>query len=244
MFDIYIRYHDNLYDLHVLHLSYVIHVCIYLSIDKRELSIENTEPVLLQMSKGKIVFWQIVFWHIFCLKNHGIVYVLEQHVSIHIPSKKLFQDIQQTTYSTHIYLICIVYVHISWCHNYPYHFLVHIQAGEIATSTTDRLSECVAKACNKKQTSEAECDAVKKQAWQLKELLVPGVEVCDDKLVDLVTEIEDYKKSMQVAKQQMKASTSAYILSTYDFTDFSVMFVLLDNIYWYKFFHIILWKLI
>ena len=30
------------------------------------------------------------------------------------------------------------------------HFLVHIQAGEIATSTTDRLSECVAKACNKK----------------------------------------------------------------------------------------------
>ena len=56
MFDIYIRYHDNLYNLHDLHLSYVIHVHIYLAIDKTELSTENTEPVLQQMSKGKIVF--------------------------------------------------------------------------------------------------------------------------------------------------------------------------------------------
>ena len=93
-------------------------------------------------------------------------------------------------------MICIVYVHISWCHNYPYHILVHIEAGEILTSTKDRLLECVAKACNKKQKAEAECDAVQKKAWQLKELLVPGVEICDDELVDLVTEIEDYKKSM------------------------------------------------
>ena len=61
MFDIYIRYHDNLYNLHVLHLSYVIYVHIYLSIDKTEVSTEKTEPVLLQMSKGKIVFGQIVF---------------------------------------------------------------------------------------------------------------------------------------------------------------------------------------
>ena len=56
MFDIYIRYHENVYNLHVLHLSYIIHVHIYLSIDKTEVSRESTEPVLLQMSKGKIVF--------------------------------------------------------------------------------------------------------------------------------------------------------------------------------------------
>ena len=61
MFDIYIRYHDNLHNLHVLNLSYVIHVYIYLSTDKTELSTEKTEPVLLQMSKGNIVFLQIVF---------------------------------------------------------------------------------------------------------------------------------------------------------------------------------------
>ena len=30
-----------------------------LSLDKTELRTENTEPVLLQMSKGKIVFWHI-----------------------------------------------------------------------------------------------------------------------------------------------------------------------------------------
>ena len=65
MFDIYIRYHVNFYNLHVLHLSYVIYVHIYLSIDKTEVSTEKTEPVLLQMSKGKIVLWQIVFWDIY-----------------------------------------------------------------------------------------------------------------------------------------------------------------------------------
>ena len=45
----------------------------------------------------------------------------------------------------------------------------------------------------KKKTAEAECDSVKKKAQKLKELLVPGVEICDDELVDLVAEIEDYK---------------------------------------------------
>ena len=43
----------------------------------------------------------------------------------------------------------MVYVHILWCHNYPYHILVDIQACEIPTSTAERLSECVAKAHNK-----------------------------------------------------------------------------------------------
>ena len=52
---------------------------------------------------------------------------------------------------------------------------------------------------------------VKKKAQELKQLLVPGVDMCDDKLVDLVAEIEDYKKSMQVAEKKMKASTSAFM---------------------------------
>ena len=40
----------------MLFLCHVIHVYIYISLDKTELRTENTEPVLLQMSKGKIVF--------------------------------------------------------------------------------------------------------------------------------------------------------------------------------------------
>ena len=51
----------------------------------------------------------------------------------------------------------------------------------------------------------------KEEAQKLKELLVTGAEMCDDELVDLVTEIEDYKKSMQVGEQEMKASTSAFM---------------------------------
>ena len=108
-------------------------------------------------------------------------------------------------------MICIVYVHISWCHNYPHDILVHIQAGEIATYTEKRLSECVEKAWDKKETTEAECDLVKEKARELKWLLVPGVEMCDDELEDLAAEIEYYKKSMQVAEKELKASTSAFM---------------------------------
>ena len=35
--------------------------------------------------------------------------------------------------------------------------------------------------------------------------------MCNDELQDLVAEIEDYKKSMQVAEKEMKASTSAFM---------------------------------
>ena len=52
---------------------------------------------------------------------------------------------------------------------------------------------------------------VKEKARELKRLLVPGVEMCDDKLEDLVAEIEDYKKSMQVVEKEMKTSTSAFM---------------------------------
>ena len=67
------------------------------------------------------------------------------------------------------------------------------------------------KAQDKKETAETECDLVKDKGRSLKLLLVPGMEMCDDELVDLVAEIEDYKKGMQVAEKQMKASTSAFI---------------------------------
>ena len=41
--------------------------------------------------------------------------------------------------------------------------------------------------------------------------MIPGVEMCNDKLQDLVAEIEDYKKSMHVAKKEIKASTLAFM---------------------------------
>ena len=65
-------------------------------------------------------------------------------------------------------MICIVYVHISSCLNYPYDISVHIQAGEIATCTEKRLSECMEKAQDKEETAEAECDLVKEKARELK----------------------------------------------------------------------------
>ena len=67
------------------------------------------------------------------------------------------------------------------------------------------------KAQDKKETAEVECDLVKEKTRELKQLLIPGVEICDDKLEDLVAKIEDYKKSMKVAEKEMKASTSAFM---------------------------------
>ena len=74
------------------------------------------------------------------------------------------------------------------------------------------------KAQDKKKTAEAECDLLKEKARELKWLLIPGVEMCNDELQDLVAEIEDYKKSMQVAEKEMKASTSGIYGCSYNNT--------------------------
>ena len=120
-------------------------------------------------------------------------------------------DIQQRTYSTHIYLICIVYVHISWFYKYSYDILVDIQAPQIATSTKEKLSQCVAKVYDKKDMAEAVSDVVKQKAEKLKPFLVQVVEIWEDKLVHLVGEIEEYKKSMEVAEWEMRESMSAFM---------------------------------
>ena len=62
---------------------------------------------------------------------------------------------------------------------------------------------------NKK--AEEECYSVKHKAKDLKWLLVPSVEMCDEELEHLVHEIEDYKKRMEQAERQMKSSTSAFM---------------------------------
>ena len=62
-----------------------------------------------------------------------------------------------------------------------------------------------------KGDSRAECDLVKEKARELKRLLVPGMEMCNEELEHLVEEIEDYNKSMKVAEKQMKSSTSAFM---------------------------------
>ena len=125
--------------------------------------------------------------------------------------KNISTKIQQTTYGTHIYLICILCAHILRCHNCPYHILVCIQAGDMPTYKEKRLLECVQKARDEKKKAEEDCYSVKQKAIELKQLLVPGVEMCDDELEHLVQEIEDYKKSMKQTEKQMKSSMSAFM---------------------------------
>ena len=132
-------------------------------------------------------------------------------MTIDIHSEKYFYKIQKTTYGTHIYLICIVCAHILWCHNCPYHILVCIQVGNIATDTEKRLLECVEKTRDEKEKAEEECYSVKCKARDLKQLLVPSVEMSDGELEHLVHEIEDYKKQMEWAEWHMKSSMSAFM---------------------------------
>ena len=125
--------------------------------------------------------------------------------------KNISTKIQQTTYGTHIYLICILCAHILWCHNCPYHILVCVQVGDIATDTEKRLLECVENARDEKEKAQEECYSVKCKVKDLKQLLVPGVEMSDEELEHLVHEIEDYMKWMEQAERQMKSSTSAFM---------------------------------
>ena len=108
-------------------------------------------------------------------------------------------------------MIYIVYVHISWFYKYLYHILVDIQAPEIPTSTKEKLSQCVGKACDKKDMAETVCNIVKKKADKLKPFLAQGVQIQEEELVNLVRDIEDYKKSMEIAEREMRESMSAFM---------------------------------
>ena len=45
----------------------------------------------------------------------------------------------------------------------------------------------------------------------LRKLLVPGVQMTDKELQDLVTEIEEYEQNMVKAEAQMRSTTSAFM---------------------------------
>ena len=108
-------------------------------------------------------------------------------------------------------MIYIVYVHISSFYKYLYHILVNIKAPEIRTSRKEKLSQCVRKACDKKDMAETVCNIIKKKADKLKHFLAQGVQIQEEELVNLVRDIEDYKKSMEIAGREMRESTSAFM---------------------------------
>ena len=117
----------------------------------------------------------------------------------------------EIVYSTHIYLICVVCVHISWYYNYPYHILVHIEAAGINRLTKERLAESVQKACDRKDMADEVYGSMKEKARCLTEFLAPGVRIGEDEMVQIVSEIEEFKNSMEVAEREMKASSLAFM---------------------------------
>ena len=67
------------------------------------------------------------------------------------------------------------------------------------------------KARHEKEKTEKECDLVKRKAKDLKTLLTPGMEMTDEKLQHLVSEIKDYRKKMEKAEVQMKSSSLSFM---------------------------------
>ena len=110
-------------------------------------------------------------------------------------------------------MIYIVYIHISSFYIYLYHIVVNIEAPEIQTSTKEKLSECVRKACEKKNMAESVCNMAKKTGDKLKPFLAQGVDIQEDKLVNLVKDIEEHQKSMEIAEREMRESTSAFMVA-------------------------------
>ena len=112
---------------------------------------------------------------------------------------------------THIYFTCILFAHITSCYDFLYHVLVNIQVGNVPTHEEKRLAECVEKARHEKEKTKKECNLVKRKAKDLKRLLAPGMEMTDEELQHLGSEIEDYWKKMEKAEVQMKSSSPAFM---------------------------------
>ena len=64
---------------------------------------------------------------------------------------------------------------------------------------------------DEKEKAEQECYSVKCKVKDLKQLLVPSVEMSHQELEHLVHDIEDYKKRMEQAEKQMQSSSSAFM---------------------------------
>ena len=65
-------------------------------------------------------------------------------MTVHIHTQKHFsKNTKNVRYPAHKYVICILFAHITSCHDCPYHILVHLQVGDVHTDVEQRLSECI-----------------------------------------------------------------------------------------------------
>ena len=108
-------------------------------------------------------------------------------------------------------MICILFAHITSCHHFPYHILVNIQVGDVPTDAEKRLSQCMENARCEKEKTEQEYDLVKCKVKCLKILLVPDMQMSDEELKNLVTEVEEYRQKMAQAEVKMKSTSSAFM---------------------------------
>ena len=72
-----------------------------------------------------------------------------------------------------------------------------MQVGDTMTDTENRLFECVRNAREAKEKAEQENYSVMSKARDLKQWLVPGVEMTHEELEHSVYDIKNYKKSME-----------------------------------------------
>ena len=92
----------------------------------------------------------------------ALVYIIERQVTVHIHTKKHFyKNIKNNRYLTQIYVICILFAHITSYHDCPYHILVHLQVGDVCTGVDHRLSECIDNVQCEKERTEQACDLVR-----------------------------------------------------------------------------------
>ena len=181
------------YDFFMIYIFVFVicYICIHIFIIRqRQLCKARTEPMLMQISKGKTLSWHIYLFEIFWSSLSSWERWLWTYIVKNICTK-----IQKTTYGTHIYLIRVLCGHIIWCHNCWYHILVHIQIGDTATDKEKRLVECVRNARDAKEKAEEENDSVMSKARDLKWWLVPGVEMTHEELEHLVHDIENIRRA-------------------------------------------------
>ena len=77
----------------------------------------------------------------------------------------------------------------------------------------EKLSECVRKAFDKKDMADTVCNIAKKKVDKLKPFWAKGVNIEEEELENLLSDIEDYKKSMEIAERDMRERMSAFMVT-------------------------------
>ena len=97
------------------------------------------------------------------------------------------------------------------CYNYTLVISVRVHLDASMSDKEVRLQEAVTEAIDRHEKVDEEYERVMKKVENLQQMLRPGVVMSDEKMNDLVKDIDGLKPEMEKSKDNMKGATSAFM---------------------------------